>query len=158
MRIRFLLSLQNLAELLHECGIEISHGSVRFWWNRFGQMFAADIRRQRRSLFDHAHQNRTATGQCRDEQGLHAAGGDGETPPISVSVGATVPSFVTTCQRMCVPRWKPMARQFSTVASVSFVASAAADAKPWTGSESYHSGCATYKQYHHDRHASNMRP
>lgn len=79
MRIRFLLSLQNLEELLHECGIEISHGSVWFWWNRFGQMFAADIRRQRRSLFDHAHLNRTATGQCRDEQGLHAAGGDGET-------------------------------------------------------------------------------
>ena len=28
--------------------------------------------------------------------------------PMSVSVGAPVPSFATSCQRVCVPRWKPM--------------------------------------------------
>ena len=33
--------------LLHERGIEISHETVRFWWNRFGPMFAAEIRRKR---------------------------------------------------------------------------------------------------------------
>jgi putative transposase len=33
--------------LLHERGIDICHESVRFWWNRFGPMFAAEIRRKR---------------------------------------------------------------------------------------------------------------
>jgi len=43
--VRFLLSLQNVEDLLHERGIEISHETVRFWWNRFGPMFAAAIRK-----------------------------------------------------------------------------------------------------------------
>jgi putative transposase len=34
-------------DLLHERGIEISHESVRFWWNRFGPLFAAEIRKKR---------------------------------------------------------------------------------------------------------------
>ena len=45
--VRFPLSLRNVEDLLHERGIEISHETVRFWWNRFGQMFAAEIRRNR---------------------------------------------------------------------------------------------------------------
>jgi len=45
--VRFPLSLRNVEDLLHERGIEISHETVRFWWNRFGPMFAADIRRKR---------------------------------------------------------------------------------------------------------------
>jgi hypothetical protein len=32
---------------LAERGIEISHETVRFWWNRFGPMFAAEIRKRR---------------------------------------------------------------------------------------------------------------
>jgi len=32
---------------LHERGIDVSHETVRFWWNRFGPMFAAEIRRNR---------------------------------------------------------------------------------------------------------------
>ncbi len=44
---RFPLSLRNVEDLLHERGIEFSHEAVRFWWNRFGPMFAADIRRNR---------------------------------------------------------------------------------------------------------------
>ena len=36
-----------MEDLLHERGIEISHETVRFWWNRFGPMFAAEIRRNR---------------------------------------------------------------------------------------------------------------
>ena len=47
MYIRFPLSLRNVEDLLHERGIEISHETVRFWWNRFGPMFAADIRKKR---------------------------------------------------------------------------------------------------------------
>ncbi len=47
MYVRFPLSLRNVEDLLSERGIDICHETVRFWWNRFGPMFAADIRRQR---------------------------------------------------------------------------------------------------------------
>ena len=45
--IRFPLSLRNVEDLLHERGIEISHETVCYWWNRFGPMFAAELRRKR---------------------------------------------------------------------------------------------------------------
>ena len=45
--VRFPLSLRNVEDLLHERGIEISHETVRFWWNRFGPKFAVEIRRNR---------------------------------------------------------------------------------------------------------------
>ena len=45
--VRFPLSLRNVEDLLRERGIEISHETVRFWWNRFGPMVAAEIRRNR---------------------------------------------------------------------------------------------------------------
>jgi putative transposase len=41
--VRFPLSLCNDEDLLHERGIEVSHGTVRYWWNRFRPMFAAEI-------------------------------------------------------------------------------------------------------------------
>jgi putative transposase len=47
MYVRFPLSLRNVEDLLFERGIDISHEAVRHWWNRFGPLFAADIRRQR---------------------------------------------------------------------------------------------------------------
>lgn len=47
MYVRFPLSLRNVEDLLFERGIELCHETVRFWWNRFGPLFAADIRRQR---------------------------------------------------------------------------------------------------------------
>ena len=47
MYVRFPLSLRNVEDLLAERGIDICHETVRHWWNRFGPMFAADIRRQR---------------------------------------------------------------------------------------------------------------
>ena len=45
--VRFPLSLRNVEDLLHERGIEISHETVRFWWNRFGPLFANEIRKRR---------------------------------------------------------------------------------------------------------------
>jgi putative transposase len=45
--VRYPLSLRNVEDLLHERGIHVSHEAVRFWWNRFGPMFAAEIRRKR---------------------------------------------------------------------------------------------------------------
>ena len=47
MYIRFPLSLRNVEDLLHERGIDITHETVRFWWNRFGPMFAKSIRKRR---------------------------------------------------------------------------------------------------------------
>ena len=45
--VRFPLSLGNVEDLLFERGIDVCHEIVRFWWNRFGPMFALEIRRQR---------------------------------------------------------------------------------------------------------------
>jgi hypothetical protein len=47
MYVRFPLSLRNVEDLLFERGIDVCHETVRLWWNRFGPLFAADIRRQR---------------------------------------------------------------------------------------------------------------
>ncbi|MCZ8170277.1 MAG: DDE-type integrase/transposase/recombinase, partial [Brevundimonas sp.] len=47
MYVRFPLSLRNVEDLLFEWGIDACHETVRFWWNRFGLLFAADVRRQR---------------------------------------------------------------------------------------------------------------
>jgi putative transposase len=47
MYVKYPLSLRNLDDLLAERGIAICHETVRFWWNRFGPMFAAEIRRKR---------------------------------------------------------------------------------------------------------------
>ena len=45
--VRFLLSLRNVEDLLHERGNDICHETVRHWWNRFGPLFAAEIRKNR---------------------------------------------------------------------------------------------------------------
>ena len=47
MYIRFPLSLRQVEDLLHKRGIDICHETVRVWWNRFGPMFAAQIRKKR---------------------------------------------------------------------------------------------------------------
>ena len=45
--VRYPLSLRNVEDMLFERGIDISYETVRYWWNRFGPMFAAEIRRKR---------------------------------------------------------------------------------------------------------------
>jgi putative transposase len=47
MYVQFPLSLRNVEDLLHERGINISHETIRFWWSRFGPLFAAEVRRKR---------------------------------------------------------------------------------------------------------------
>jgi putative transposase len=47
MYVRYPLSLRQVEELLAERGIDICHETVRFWWNRFGPMFAAEIKKKR---------------------------------------------------------------------------------------------------------------
>jgi putative transposase len=47
MYIRYPLSLRQVEDLPFERGIDICHETVRFWWNRFGPMFAAEVRKRR---------------------------------------------------------------------------------------------------------------
>jgi putative transposase len=47
MYVRFPLSLRNVEDLLQERGIDICHETVSYWWNRFGPMFAREIRKKR---------------------------------------------------------------------------------------------------------------
>ena len=45
MYVRRPLSLRNAEDLLHECSIDLSHETVRYWWNKFGPLFASKIRK-----------------------------------------------------------------------------------------------------------------
>jgi hypothetical protein len=47
MLVNYPLSLRNVEDLLAERGIDICHETVRFWWTRFGPIFACYIRRER---------------------------------------------------------------------------------------------------------------
>jgi putative transposase len=47
MYVRYPLSFRQVEDLLFERGIDICHETVRFWWNRFGPMFAAEILKRR---------------------------------------------------------------------------------------------------------------
>ena len=53
MYVRYPLSLRQVEDLLFERGIDICHETVRFWWNRFGPMFAAEIKRKRAHEYRH---------------------------------------------------------------------------------------------------------
>jgi putative transposase len=41
------LSLRQVEDILFDRGIDICHETVRSWWNRFGPMFAAEVRKRR---------------------------------------------------------------------------------------------------------------
>ena len=45
--VRYPLSLRQVEDLLFERGIDICYETVRYWWNRFGPLFAAEIRKKR---------------------------------------------------------------------------------------------------------------
>jgi putative transposase len=47
MYVRYPLSLRQVEDILFERGIDICYETVRFWWNRFGPMFANEIRKRR---------------------------------------------------------------------------------------------------------------
>ena len=47
MYIRYPLSWRQVEDILFERGIDICHETIRLWWNRFGPMFAAEIRKRR---------------------------------------------------------------------------------------------------------------
>ena len=45
--VRYPLSLRNVEDMLAERGIDVCHETVRLWWNRFGPIFSAEIRKKR---------------------------------------------------------------------------------------------------------------
>jgi putative transposase len=45
--VRYPLSRRDVEDLLFERGYDFCHETVRLWWNRFGPLFAAEIRRRR---------------------------------------------------------------------------------------------------------------
>jgi len=47
MYVRFPLSLRHVEDLLFERGIDLSRETIRFWSNRFGPMFASEVRQRR---------------------------------------------------------------------------------------------------------------
>lgn len=47
MYIRYPISLRNVEDILHERGIDICHETIRYWWYRFGPIFAKEIRKKR---------------------------------------------------------------------------------------------------------------
>ena len=51
MYVRFPLSLRNVEDLLHERGIDVTRETIRYWWNRFGPMMAAEIRKKRSHVY-----------------------------------------------------------------------------------------------------------
>ena len=47
MYIRYPLSLRQVEDILFERSIDISHETIRYWWNRFGPLFAGEFRKRR---------------------------------------------------------------------------------------------------------------
>lgn len=56
MYVRYPLSLRQVEDLLHERGIDVSYEAVRFWWNRFGTLFAKKLK-QRQQRFHQGPDN-----------------------------------------------------------------------------------------------------
>jgi putative transposase len=91
MYVRFPLSLRQVEDLLHERGIDVSHETVRFWWDRFGPIFAAEIRKKRSAY----HRNWTQWRWHLDEVFVRI---NGETHYLWRAVdheGEVLESFVT---------------------------------------------------------------
>ena len=55
MYIWYPLSLCQVEGMLFERGTYICYETVRFWWNRFGPMFAAEIRKRRVHRQSYSH-------------------------------------------------------------------------------------------------------
>ena len=43
---RFPLSLRQVEDILHERGVDICHETIRYWWNKFGVLFAKDMKKK----------------------------------------------------------------------------------------------------------------
>jgi putative transposase len=74
MYIKYPLSLRNVEDLLHERGIDLCHETVRIWWQRFGPMFASEIRKKRvEAMRQHTHWRWAPRRGLREDQRRDAA-------------------------------------------------------------------------------------
>ncbi len=55
MYIRYPLFLRQVEDILFERGIDVCHETNRYWWNRFGPMLAAEIRKERVNRHNSSH-------------------------------------------------------------------------------------------------------
>ena len=91
MYVRYPLSLRQVEDLLFERGINICHETVHFWWNRFGPMFAAEIRKRR--VVHHSYSNwRWHLDPDIDLGGAKWGMGARPSPPDSLPVVARLPN------------------------------------------------------------------
>lgn len=44
--VRYPLILRQVEDILHERGIDICHETVRYWWNKFGSLFAKEMKKK----------------------------------------------------------------------------------------------------------------
>ena len=54
MYVRYPLSLRQVEDILHERGINITHETVRYWWNRFGPLLAKEVRKRRATSYSYS--------------------------------------------------------------------------------------------------------
>ena len=45
--VRYPLSLRQVEDILFERGIDVTHETVRYWWNNFGNLFAREIKKKK---------------------------------------------------------------------------------------------------------------
>jgi hypothetical protein len=84
MYIRNPLSLRQVEDLLFERGIDICHETVRYWWNRFGPMFAAEIRKRRIQTRSYSHWRWHLTDVSQDRDGAPAVAS------VKITAGVTL--------------------------------------------------------------------
>jgi hypothetical protein len=87
MYVRYPLSLRNVEDLLAERGIDISHETIRFWWNRSGPLFAAEIRKKRVAHLRHC-QSKFYTACSRSRAGWTSTVFAHESPTCSAGSDA----------------------------------------------------------------------
>lgn len=51
--VRYPLSLRQVEDILHERGIDVCHETIRYWWNKFGALFAKNLKKK--SLNSHSN-------------------------------------------------------------------------------------------------------
>jgi hypothetical protein len=82
--IRYPLSLRQVEDILFERGTDICHETVRYWWNRFGPMFAAEIRKRLIQTRSYSHWRWHLTDVSQDRDGAPAVAS------VKITAGVTL--------------------------------------------------------------------
>jgi putative transposase len=82
----FPLWLENVKDDPYERGIAVSRETMRFWWTRFGSLFASEIRQKRRdSLHTFSRWRRPLDGHCWSKPTWYAQSALGRLVPCPPS-------------------------------------------------------------------------